>query len=118
MKVRVYFNLHTHKWSVQANEGPRRGRVIANLERLSLRDAEFVVSQVQRATCHRKGKRTVHADCRGTLIDFVAPPPGAVEVTYSPWRPETTFTVRGTTQAVGKVARVSFDTPSRYPKAW
>lgn len=67
-RMRVHFNLHTHLWSVTALTGPNSGRVIANVDNITLANAEFKVSAKGRDRSHRLRKRTVHAWVVGVVV--------------------------------------------------
>lgn len=57
-KVRVYFNLHKHCYSVQDT---KTGRVIAHVESINLIDAKFVVRESGRQKVLREKRKNVHA---------------------------------------------------------
>ena len=67
MRVSVYFNLHKKLWSVRADEGPEKGRVVAHAEHVALRNARGKVSAAGRAKVLREGRKNVHAFMRGEL---------------------------------------------------
>ena len=68
MRVFVYWNLHRGMWSVKALEGPDKGRVIARVEQVLLRDAAGKVSQAGRQRVLRERKKNVHAGLVGELM--------------------------------------------------
>lgn len=67
MKVAVYFNLHTHLWSIKALEGKNKGRVVAHARRLTLSDVSFRVSEAGRQKVLREQVKNVHAYVVGYL---------------------------------------------------
>lgn len=69
MKVFVYWNLHRGMWSVKALDGPDKGRVIARLPQVMLRDAEGKVSEAGRQRVLREKRKNVHAGIVGTLVE-------------------------------------------------
>ena len=70
MKVSVYFNLHKRVWSVRADEGPEKGRVVAHAKHVTLRNARGKVSAAGRAKVLREGRKNVHAFMRGELASI------------------------------------------------
>jgi hypothetical protein len=89
-RLRVHFNLHTHRWSVVALHGPQRGRVIASTDAIVLRNCVFHVSQKGRERVVAKRSRDVHAWVIGCLETSVPPvAAGAVQVSYNPFRAAT-----------------------------
>jgi len=72
MRVSVYFNLHKKVWSVRADEGAEKGRVIAHAEHVTLRNARGKVSAAGRAKVLREGRKNVHAFMRGELAGLYA----------------------------------------------
>lgn len=108
MKVRVYFNLRTHLWSVRACEGPQRGKVIAHERSVTLRDCRFIVSEASRQRVLRDKVRSVHAMVEGTLIPTECPTRAAVRFTYNPYR-AAHFHIAGKVDAkVSTASRVYF----------
>lgn len=68
MRVFVYFNLHKKVWSVKALEGERKGRVVAHLHEVVLRDAKPKVSEAGRQRVLRERKKNVHAGIVGEWL--------------------------------------------------
>lgn len=62
-KVKVYFNLHTHLFSVQDY---KTGKVVAHGNNISLKDVEFRVSEAGRQRVLKEKKKNVHAYVIGT----------------------------------------------------
>jgi hypothetical protein len=81
--VRVYWNLHKKKFSVQAHYGSGSWRVVAHAEELMLKDVTFKVSEAGRQRVLRTGVKNVHAYVVGGLIPFVNPDKGR-RVSYDP----------------------------------
>lgn len=70
MRVSVYFNLHKKLFSVRAEDGPAKGRVIAHADRVLMHFCNMVVSQAGNARVRREGRKNVHAFIRGELSMF------------------------------------------------
>jgi hypothetical protein len=97
MKVRVYWNLHKKVWSIQ-----HKGKVIARLSVLYLRNCNFTVQPGGRARVLREKQKNIHAFVDGEIDDRVF---GGVDVgdmlrygnmvsvTYNPYKYDT-FVVR------------------------
>lgn len=99
-RVRVHFNLHTHRWSVTAMEGINRGRVVEHADNFALTDCRFVVSEAGRQRVLANQCRQVHAWVEGRVAPAVTEPPaGATEFTYNPYR-AATFTRRASGEAI------------------
>ena len=96
MKVFVYYNLHKKLFSVRAMEGSQKGRVIAHLEKLTLWDCAFKVSEAGRQRVLREQRKNVHAGVLGIwggkdrTIDK-----SWTKVTYNPYKYKTFVTVKG-----------------------
>lgn len=67
MRVSVYFNLHRKLYSVRAEEGPLRGRVVAHATDVLIDEPTFLVSEAGRARVLRERKKYVHAYVRGNI---------------------------------------------------
>jgi len=65
-KVRVYWNLHKHTWSIQSCKS---GLVIDHRQFVSLKDAKFVVRKGGQKRVREQGKKNVHAFAVGYQID-------------------------------------------------
>ena len=63
-KVRVYWNLHKHKWSVQSC---KTGLVIDHRQYLTLQGAKFVVRKGGQKRVREEGKKNVHAFAVGYI---------------------------------------------------
>lgn len=64
MKVRVYFNLHTHKWSIKCM---KTGLVIGHAGYVELSNAVPVVSEAGRQRVLKEKVKNVHAYLQGDL---------------------------------------------------
>ena len=64
-KVRVYWNLHKHKWSIQSCKS---GLVVDHRQFVSLKDAKFVVRKGGQKRVREQGKKNVHAFAVGYQI--------------------------------------------------
>lgn len=67
MRVSVYFNLHRKCFSIRAEEGPEKGRVLAHADNLGLRSVTMSVGQAGNRKVRETGKKNVHAFMRGLL---------------------------------------------------
>ena len=65
-KVRVYWNLHKHIWSIVSCKS---GLVIDYMKYLTLFDAKFVVWLSGQKRVREEGKKNVHAFAVGYLMD-------------------------------------------------
>ena len=104
MKVFVYFNLHKKVWSVKALSGPKKGLVIAHLDRLVLDECAFKVSEAGRQRVLREKRKNVHAGVVGTLAEEIVENIGAV-VTYNPYK-YNSFVTRDNEQPIYTARRV------------
>lgn len=109
-RVFVYWNLHQDTFSVR----DVKGRVVAHMDKMTLRDATFVVQPAGRARVIKEGVKNVHAGVRGTYTSSEASVRGATGVTYNPFR-EGTFVKRSSREAVCE-ARVAILTTSTNPE--
>jgi hypothetical protein len=62
-KVDVYWNLHRKVWSVR-----HRGKVVAHLDKVALRDVEWVVQPAGNRRAREEQRKNVHAFARGRVI--------------------------------------------------
>ncbi len=65
-KVRVYWNLHKHTWSIQSCKS---GLVIDHKQYITLLDAKFVVRKGGQKRVREEGKKNVHAFAVGYLTN-------------------------------------------------
>jgi len=71
VRVHVYRNLRHQDqlaWSVVANEGPTRGRVLEVVSAVPVKDATFVVREGGRQRVLREQSKNVHAFIRGQMV--------------------------------------------------
>ena len=68
MKAFVYFNLHTHLWSVKALDGQYKGKVVAHARSIELHDCELKVSEAGRQRVIREQAKNVHAGVVGEVV--------------------------------------------------
>lgn len=96
MKVSVYFNLHKRLFSIRAEEGPKKGRVIGHSSFVLLRGATFKVSEAGRQRVLRERRKNVHAVVKGELVasqpgegkwaDLYTVQMNGEDVTYNPYK--------------------------------
>lgn len=67
MRVYVYYNLHSHKWSIKALEGKDKGLVIAHAKYVKLSQVVPKVSEAGRQRVLRDKQKNVHAGLTGLL---------------------------------------------------
>ena len=67
MKVFVYRNLHNGLWSIRAEAGEHKGKVIGYASGLLLLQAQFKVSESGRERVREKQRKEVHAGVSGLL---------------------------------------------------
>lgn len=95
MKVFVYFNLRKKLWSIRAEEGPNKGRVIGHAEYVTLADVSCKVSAKVRDRIRETKRKEVHAGLVGELcvadtapaVPF--PPSAVVPLYYNPYKVDT-----------------------------
>jgi hypothetical protein len=107
MKVFVYWNLHKNLWSVKCLEGPNKGRVIARLAFVKLRDCVFKVSESGRQRVLKTKTKNVHAGVIGYLTDTI-PKKLNKTATYNPYK-YSSFVNRKTLKPVTKSDFVMLD---------
>lgn len=95
MKVKVYYNLHKHCWSVVNH---KTKKVIHHLPELVLTDCVFKVSEAGRQRVLREQRKNVHAFVIGELqaepiADYSLVSSQSV-IYYNPYK-QATFTLRG-----------------------
>lgn len=69
MKVFVYWNLHKNLWSVKSLEGFHKGKVIARLSSVNLKNCIFKVSEAGRQRVLQT--KNVHAGVVGYLTEDI-----------------------------------------------
>ena len=83
MRVKVYYNLHKHTFSIQSKT-PKGWRVTGYADRLNLTDVEFRVSDAGRQRVLKEGRKNVHAFVIGNLTDEELET--SVDVSYNPYK--------------------------------
>lgn len=83
--VEVYFNLHRKCFSVRARDGADRGKVIAHVRGIVLRDVAFKVSEAGRQRVLRERRKNVHATVRGVVTSGGTVRRSMRGVTYNPF---------------------------------
>lgn len=73
MRVSVYFNVNKRCFSIRAEEGQEKGRVIAHADEVLLNEVTFRVSESGREKVRREGRKNVHAFVKGNLLGFTGP---------------------------------------------
>ena len=97
MKVRLYRNLKIRDkraWSIMAQEGPKKGRVIDIVSGAVIENATFKVSESGRQRVIREKSKNVHAFVEGELVSSTplesdrtpTRPTGYAPVTYDPYK--------------------------------
>jgi hypothetical protein len=105
----LWFNLHRRDWTVKDGRAPVR-----HLPSACLVSVTFTVREAARLRVVARRCREVHAWAAGELSDGGEVPPGAVEVSYNPYRGPT-FYRKDTGDPVVGAARVYFQPDGR---AW
>jgi|TARA_R100000455_G_scaffold30017_1_gene20663 hypothetical protein len=81
-KVRVYWNLHKHKWSVQ---NCKTGLVTDHKQHITLQDAKFVVRKGGQERVRKEGKKNVHAFAVGYISEFSVPTSERLKLEFGDW---------------------------------
>jgi len=105
MKVRVYWNLHRRKWSIQQD-----GLVIGHKESVNLTDASFVVRRKGQERVRREGTKNVHAFAEGWYPKHYVMYMPQIKtdgrfVTYNPYKNDT-FVYVDNGEPVGEVESI------------
>lgn len=82
--VRIYFNLHKKKLSVQTKVNGR-WKVVAHVEGAYVRNAQFKVSEAGRQRVLKQKKKNVHAFIIGTLVSGIQSNKYFLSVRYNPY---------------------------------
>jgi hypothetical protein len=111
MTVDVYWNLHRGGFSIR-----ERGRVIARVDRIVLRNARFVVQRAGWEATVRERVKRVHAVVRGEIVeaDIGATAGRLHTVTYNPYRADH-FQVRATGERIDAAPLVWFSVKNGKP---
>lgn len=90
IKVFVYWNLHKKCWSIRAEEGSRKGKVISHRPYVYLDTVQFKVSEAGRQRVLKEKRKNVHAGVVGyynaTPTPLYRSGLKQLEVTYNPYR--------------------------------
>jgi len=89
LKVDVYWNLHKKCYSVR-----HKGKVIAHLDRVALRDVEWIVQPAGREKVLSEKRKNVHAFARGYFVQKYEPNGGSY-TTYNPAKGPFFYQIRG-----------------------
>jgi hypothetical protein len=87
MKVRIYFNLHKKKLSVQTKINGR-WKVVNHVDSAYLEDVQFKVSEAGRQRVLKNKRKNVHAYVCGTLIDTLPLSGRFPSARYNPYQLE------------------------------
>ena len=93
-KVFVYYNLHTHLWSVKALDGPHKGLVIGHTSTLVLTGVTTHVSESGRQRVIQEQRKNVHAGLVGSIWRGPVVGPLAVRqraISYNPYKGPTFY---------------------------
>jgi protein-tyrosine phosphatase len=100
-KVKVYYNLHKHTFSVQKN-----GLVVMHADYIKLENVEFKVRPTGKEKVRQEKSKNVHAFVIGELVDFCEYPcddipeePTGDIITYDPYKYDS-FVYRETEEPV------------------
>lgn len=85
MKVKVYYNLHKHCFSVVSLNKENYGKVIDHVRDITLENAQFKVSEAGRQRVLREKRKNVHAFVVGTISGKKINE-RAREATYNPYK--------------------------------
>ncbi len=105
LKVQVYRNLHKNLWSVKY-----KGKIIAHLDELYLKDVSFHVQEAGRRRVIRERKKNVHAYIKGTIVI-----PSMVysnltnRISYNPYKNPWFYKIETPTEPIRKIDLVKFD---------
>ncbi len=82
--VHVYWNLHKQLWSVR-----QRGRVVAHMSHIHLREVEWRVQPAGQAKVRREKRKNIHAYAKGWAVDHVPHHTHWYQVRYNPYTMDT-----------------------------
>lgn len=82
-KVRVYFNLHKHLFSIQ-EKGQKGWRVVRHAEDITLYNVTFKVSEAGRQRVLKERKKNVHGYVEGYPSDYEGTLP--TQIRYNPYK--------------------------------
>ncbi|WP_445292010.1 hypothetical protein [Bdellovibrio sp. BCCA] len=107
MRVRVFIEVKSGKWTIWSEDGKRH---LGYRKSLALQDVEFHVDQKKRAHVKKTGKRLPHAWATGILTKKSTQTRDFREVTYDPFT-HRYFQKSG--RKITKANRASFSTALR-----
>ena len=84
-KVRVYFNLHTHLFSIVSMEGQYKGKVVAHGNGIAITDAKFKVNKTGQLRVRKIRRKSVHAYVDG-IFSGVAEETLSKKAYYNPYK--------------------------------
>lgn len=86
--VRIYWNLHSYRYSVQAKVDGR-WKVVGHVDQFDLTDVEFKVSQAGRERVLREKRKNVHAFVHGKWSWGTLESGIIARVSYNPYKADT-----------------------------
>lgn len=109
-KVRVYRNLNNGKWSIKAMTGEYKGKVVAHLDYLTLKDTSFIVSMAGRARVLREGRKNVHAFAMGFLhsCNEIELESTSEVITYDPYRCGFFYSIDSSNTPIETIKQLNF----------
>jgi hypothetical protein len=105
-RVMVYYNLHTHTFSVRLNE-----RVVLHTDYIKLENVEFRVRPGGREKVRQQQSKNVHAFVIGNIVDYTLPgeeipnPSTDNQATYNPYKHDS-FVKKDTDDPIFKAKEV------------
>ena len=119
MRVRVYWNLHKNKYSVQ---DAKTNRVVAHVGAIALQDCKLTIRKSGQERARREGRKNVHAFVTGMFytderyknawwVD------GARQISYNPYKNDT-FVFKDTGEPVTEAHVISVFTKDGRPAVY
>jgi hypothetical protein len=105
-RVKVYFNLHNHLFSIVAMDGEHKGKVVCHAEGLTLSNVTFKVSEAGRQRVLREKRKNVHAFVIGKFEGFSDKLANGIPITYNPYK-YTSFVTLENEKPITSCQRVS-----------
>jgi hypothetical protein len=105
-RVKVYFNLHNHLFSIVALEGVHKGKVVCHTEGLTLSNVTFKVNEAGRQRVLREKRKNVHAFVIGKFEGFSDKLANGIPITYNPYK-YASFVILNNKQPITSCERVS-----------
>lgn len=115
-KVRVYRNLNVGCWSVLAMAGQYKGKVVAHLDSVSIREVEFIVSSAGRARVLERQVKSVHAYAQGFFESTDVKPmhSSCIVVKYDPYKHGYFYKVNNESCELTDVQELNFSSGKAY----